>query len=99
MAIVGRFTHLVDLNLDYTDVSDKGLETLGGLSKLERLSLDSTNVTDACAKRLGEFRQLHKLNLYHTFFTAAGYQQIRAAVPECEIIWDPKSSDPKRRRS
>ena len=40
----------MDLNLDYTDVSDKGLEALGGLTKLQRLSLDSTNVTDASVR-------------------------------------------------
>ena len=96
---IGRLTQLVDLNLDYTDVGDKGLRALGGLTKLKRLSLDSTGVTDACALPLGEFRQLSKLNLYHTFFTEAGYKRVRAAVPQCEVIFDPKSSDPKRRRS
>ena len=90
MPIVGRFTELVDLNLDYTDVGDKGLEALGGLTNLQRLSLDSTNVTDASAKRLKEFRQLRKLNLYHTFITEKGHQQVREAVPECEIIFDPE---------
>ena len=89
----------MDLNLDYTEVGDKGLEELAGLTKLQRLSLDSTNVTDASARWLEGFRQLRKLNLYHTFVTEEGYQQVREAVPRCEIIFDPKSSDPKRRRS
>jgi Leucine-rich repeat (LRR) protein len=99
MAVVGRLTHLEDLNLDYTDVGDKGLEALGGLTRLRRLSLDSTGATDASAKRLAGFPQLRTLNLYHTFITVQGYQQIYVALPECRIIWDPKSSDPKRRRS
>ena len=30
---------------------------------------------------------------------AALCRQIREAAPECEILFDPKSSDPKRRRS
>ena len=89
----------MDLNLDYTDVGDKGLEALGGLTNLQRLSLDSTNVTDASVGRLEGFRQLRKLNLYHTFVTEKGYRQVREAVPRCEIIFDPRSSDPKRRRS
>ena len=99
MPVVGRFTELVDLNLDYTDVGDKGLEALGGLTNLRRLSLDSTNVSDASIRWLKEFRQLRELNLYHTFITEKGHQQVREAVPQCEIIFDPKSSDPKRRRS
>jgi Leucine-rich repeat (LRR) protein len=89
----------VDLNLDYTDVGDKGLEALGGLTNLRRLSLDSTSITDASIRRLKEFQQLRKLNLYHTFITEKGHRQVREAVPQCEIIFDPKSSDPKRRRS
>jgi hypothetical protein len=72
---------------------------LSGLTTLKSLSLDSTGVTDDSAQRLGEFRQLRKLNLYHTFFTEPGYKGVRAALPQCEVIFDPKSSDPKRRRS
>ena len=99
MPIVGRLAKLVDLNLDYTDVGDKGLEALGGLARLQRLSLDSTNVSDTSIRWLKQFPQLRTLNLYHTFITEKGHRQISDAVPRCEIIFDPKSSDPKRRRS
>jgi len=99
MTSIGRLKELADLNLDYTDVGDKGLESLSGLTKLQRLSLDSTAVTDASSQRLSEFRQLRKLNLYHTFITEKAHLQLRAALPACEIIFDAKSSDPKRRRS
>ena len=51
------------------------------------------------ASRLAGFRQLRSLNLYHTFVTPKGYEQVHAAVPACEIIWDPRSSDPKRSHS
>ena len=71
----------------------------GGLADLRELSLDSTNITDASAGRLGGFGQLRRLNLYHTFITEKGHRQIREALPRCEIIFDPRSSDPKRRRS
>ena len=71
----------MDLNLDYTDVSDKGLEALVGLTKLQRLSLDSTNVTDASIRWIQGFRQLRKLNLYHTFITEKGQRQVREAAP------------------
>jgi Leucine-rich repeat (LRR) protein len=99
MPIVGRFADLVSLNLDYTNVGDKGLEALAGLTKLERLSLDSTSITDASIQRLQGFRQLRELNLYHTFVTEKGHRQLRESVPRCEIIFDARSSDPKRRRS
>ena len=70
-----------------------------GSSTIERLSLDSTNVTDAGAKTLAGFRELKALNVYHTLFTEKGRALFRAAVPECDVVWDPLSSDPKRRRS
>ena len=88
-----------DRDVPYTDVGDKGLEALAGLTKLRQLSLDSTTVTDASARFLQGFPQLRKLNLYHTFVTNQGNQKVREALPQCEIIFDPKSSDPKRRRS
>ena len=80
-------------------MGDKELEELGSLTNLRDLSLDSTGVTDASAVRLGRFEQLRKLNLYHTFVTERGYRQVREALPNCEIIFDARSSDPKRRRS
>jgi hypothetical protein len=96
---IGQLVSLAELTLDYTDISDAGLESLTGLTNLARLSLDSTNVSDAAAKSLTAFKRLEKLNLYHTTFTEQGHEQIRTALPDCEIIWDPLSSDPTRRRS
>ena len=72
---------------------------LGDLLKLERLSLDSTNVTDTSVNVLLGFGQLKELNLYHTLFTEKVYEQIHSALPKCKIVWDPLSSDSKRRRS
>lgn len=99
MKVIGSLPELETLNLDYTEVGDDGLEALAGLSKLRKLSLDSTDVTEASIDGLAGFPHLIELNLYHTPFTEQGYKQIHDAVPQCKIIWDPKSSDPKRRRS
>jgi hypothetical protein len=99
MSVISQLAALEDLNLDYTDVSDNGFESLRPLNGLQRLSLDSANVTDKSALVITEFKRLAKLNLYHTLITEKGYREIREALPNCEIIFDPKSSDPKRRRS
>ena len=40
-----------------------------------------------------------KLNLYHTLISAEGHQRLKTALPECEIVWDPDSALPNRRRS
>ena len=99
LAKVARLPRLRSIDLAHTRITDQGLEALAGVTKLQQLSLDSTNVTDASVRFLQGFRQLRKLNLYHTFVTEKGCRQVREAIPRCEIIFDPKSSDPKRRRS
>ncbi len=85
------------MEFDYTSVSDAGLRSLAGLPELRRLSLDSANISDSSAETIAEWKKLEFLNLYHTLVTSEGYQVIREALPDCEIIWDPLSSDPKRR--
>jgi hypothetical protein len=39
------------------------------------------------------------LNLYHTLVTETGYQNLKAALPDCRIIWERESSLPTRRGS
>jgi hypothetical protein len=42
---------------------------------------------------------LKLLNLYHTRVTEKGYEQLKAALPNCQITFDRDSSLPNRRRS
>jgi len=63
------------------------------------LSLDSTHVTDKSARQLGQWAKLKSLNLYHTLVTQKGYSELKSALHDCQIIWDPDSSLPNRRRS
>ena len=44
-------------------------------------------------------KHLRYLNLYHTFFKEEGYRKLREALPDCEIIFDPKSAARERRKS
>jgi hypothetical protein len=91
--------NLAVLNLDYTSVTDKGLSSLAGLSRLTALRLDSATVTDAGIKTLESLDNLRTLNLYHTLVTEAGYRDLKAALPACRIIWERDSSLPTRRGS
>jgi len=92
-------TSLIELNLDYTEVTDKGIAALSGLNKLESLSLDSTHVTDKSASIVRGLGALTSINLYHTLVTDKGLEQVRSALPKCHIIFDAESSLPNRRRS
>lgn len=99
MKSIGKLTKLTDLDLDYTEVTDEGISQITGLRELRTLSLDSTLVTDESVPHLSQLSELEKLNLYHTLISAEGHQKLKTALPECEIVWDPDSALPNRRRS
>jgi hypothetical protein len=87
------------LNLDYTNVSDKGLTAIASLPALEWLSLDTANVTDEAVETLSAMQQLRELNLYHTLVGESAYEKLKKALPNCRIVWDRESALPNRRKS
>ncbi len=96
---IAALRNLTKLNLDYTSVTDKGLKALASLTKLTELKLDSATVTDAGLDPLTGLAGLRLLNLYHTLVTDAGFRKLKAALPECKIVWDRESALPTRRGS
>jgi len=42
---------------------------------------------------------LRSLSLYHTLVSEKGYEQLKAALPDCRIVFDRDSSLPNRRKS
>ena len=87
------------MNLEHTDVTDDGLCHLEALAELRVLNLDNTYVTNRGVRLLGRFQRLELLNVYHTLITEEGHERLKAVLPECEIIWDPESRLPNRRRA
>jgi hypothetical protein len=85
------------IKLDYTAVDDKGVESLKGLPQLSQLSLDSTGVTDQGVQWLRSMAGLKQLNLYHTLITEKGFADLKAALPECKVVFDRDSALPSRR--
>jgi hypothetical protein len=84
--------HLRDLNelewlrMDGTQVTDAGLAHLQRFSQLRLLDLYLTRVTDAGLVHLGWFSRLQSLNLKRTRVTDAGVQELKQALPNCQII-------------
>lgn len=66
----------------FTDVS---LENLKELHELQWMDLNGTHVTDAGLKHLEGFSRLRWLGLCGTNVTNEGVQELRAALPNCEI--------------
>jgi hypothetical protein len=71
---------------------------LRGLPGIEELSLDSTDIGDGGAKLLAGMPTLKSLDLYHTLVSDKGYQEIRSALPHCQIFWDKDSALTSRRK-
>ena len=71
-------------------------ESLPGLLELH---VDSAGLTDAGVATLGKMSGLIYLNLYHTLVTEKAYRELKAALPDCQIVWDRESSMPNRRGS
>jgi hypothetical protein len=64
---------------------------------LVEISLDATGVTDQGAQTLESIGGLKALNLYHTLVTEKGMQELKAALPWCNIVFDRDSALPTRR--
>jgi hypothetical protein len=64
---------------------------------MRELSMDSTGITDNSAQVLKLIASLKSLNLYHTLMTEKGLQELKSALPSCEIIFDRDSALPNRR--
>ena len=58
-----------------------------------------TGVSDQSVALLKSFAGLKSLNLYHTTISENGVQALKAALPQCEIVWQQNSGLPNRRGS
>jgi hypothetical protein len=80
------------LDLGYTSVTDEGVKTLATFKQLERLYLDQTKVTDAAVKDLALLRKLESLGLLGTNVTANAAEELRKALPKCNVMGSTKQS-------
>lgn len=74
------------LRLSETSVGDASLEVIGGLPELESLNLYGTSVTDEGLRKLSGLQKLRKLYLWQTKVTDKGVEELRKALPECEVV-------------
>ena len=87
LTYVAQFENLRKVDLNFTDITGKGVRELTPLKHLESLALSGTNVTYAELKgQLGAFKNLKSLALWETPVTPAEIAQLRKAHPGIEII-------------
>jgi serine/threonine protein kinase len=80
------------LGLERTRISDAGLAHLQHCKDLTLLRLDGTQVTDESLAWIGSQLSLGELKLGDTRISLLGYEQLKAALPKCQIEW----SEPNR---
>ncbi len=85
--IVGEdyFNAVIHANLDYTHISDAGLEPLKGLVSLESLSLAGTKIGDAGLKHLKGLTSLKLLGLQDTNISNAGLEHLKGLASLQEL--------------
>ena len=71
-------------------VGDRGLGHLRGLKKLKTLVLSSTQITVEGLRHLKGLSNLNELFVFDAEVTEKGINELRKALPECEIHWSPK---------
>ena len=67
---------------------------VGGLRRLKWLLLTGTKVSDPGMEHLKVLTELKALNLGNTHVTKEGIEELRKALPNCEIIWEEETAQP-----
>ncbi|MBI1903292.1 MAG: leucine-rich repeat protein [Planctomycetia bacterium] len=84
--------NLAALGLGGTQVTDAGLAHFQDCKNLTALYLGGTRVSDAGLADLASLPGLTGLDLVNTRISLGGFEQLKAAMPKCQITW----SEPNR---
>ncbi|GAB3167426.1 c-type cytochrome domain-containing protein [Telluribacter humicola] len=84
---ISQFENLQKLNLNFTDISGKGLSELASLTKLKSLSLSGTQVAYAdLQKSLGAIKSLQTVSVWDTGLTDQDIQRLQKGFPGIRFI-------------
>jgi serine/threonine protein kinase/WD40 repeat protein len=81
-----NFTHISNLHLGRTKITDRALKSLNKFPNLTELYLQYTAITDSCIQDLESIAKLKKLVIFDTSISPEGVKRLRTALPNCEII-------------
>ena len=87
LTAVGQFENLRKLDLNFTDITGKGLKALSSLPHLESLALSGTKISYADLRgQLGTFKNLQNVTLWETPLTEAEIGQLKKEHPKVTFI-------------
>ncbi len=79
--------NLSELTLGNTRVTGAGLTNFKDCKNLKNFSLSQIRVGDADLEILAGFPEIRSMNLAMSRVSKNGYEQLKAAVPDCAITW------------
>lgn len=83
--IIGQMKSLTRLYLDKTQVTDRGIAAINGLSLLQYLNISFTNVNISGLEKLGLLKKLKQLYVYKTSLTAMDVVRLNKIFPLAQI--------------
>ena len=96
---VASFENLQKLDLNFTDITGKGLAELAALKQLKTLSLSGTKVSyDDLRKQIGAFKSLKTVSVWNTALTPSQRSELQKANRGIQFIagFDGAGSEPIR---
>ncbi len=87
VAALGQQKELKCLRLSGTPITDQSMTVVASFPKLASLDISRTAITDEGLKRLEKCDHLEILWASGTQTTSAGLDQLRAALPNCEVVY------------
>ena len=87
---IGEMKTLKGLYLNETQITDTGIGYLKNLDQLEQLVLAKTKITDEGLKHFIGLSELKHLNLDGTLVSKESVENLKKALPNCRISWQPQ---------
>ncbi len=85
---------IISINFDDNQyLNDACAERFKSYRGLQRLSLRNTNLTNDAVDDLKSLKALEEMDLTGTKITAYGITVIKAALPNCKVVWEGDGSD------
>jgi len=87
LTIVNQFSNLEKLNLNFTNITGKGLQSLAELKNLEHLSISGTSVAlDDLKSYLGDLKGLQTISVWNTAVDVDDLELLRNEFRNIQIV-------------
>ena len=96
IANICKIRSIQSLNVSGTALTDEGCAHFQNLRELEILKLWRTSITDDAVPHLAKLTNLKALYLGDSLISAEAIDELKSALPNCEIKWSVRKEPPPR---